>query len=74
MKQNKSNSSFKKIKNTFEKSKVAQNKSSQEKTRIKTNLLLVILLEHRTKDHPMLHCPKRHSPIPEVNFNSAEPA
>ena len=26
------------------------------------------------KDHPMLHCPKRHNPIPEVNFNSSEPA
>ena len=47
MKQNKSNSSLKKIKISFEKSKVAQNKSSQDKTRIKTNLLLVILLEHR---------------------------
>lgn len=26
------------------------------------------------KDHPMLHCPKRRAPIPEVNFNSSEPA
>ena len=24
------------------------------------------------RDHPMLHCPKRRTPIPEVNFNSSE--
>lgn len=24
------------------------------------------------KDHPMLHCPKRRTAIPEVNFNSSE--
>ena len=25
-----------------------------------------------SKDHPMLHCPKRRTPIPEVNFSASE--